>query len=164
MDVARPQGFKGQGFSLKGDKNRFVLPTVFRQPVKDASRGAKTICLDKHDRWNCLIGFGTSRVDGFEALLDRDQAIYGKDFDRDMRAQQLYGCEETPFDDSGRMVIPEHLLGLVGASDQLFFRGAGEFILIWSQVELGRMGAGWESAQAACATFAAAAAQKGGKA
>jgi MraZ protein len=163
MDALRPTAFRGQGFSLRGDKNRFVLPAAFRQSVRDASYGNKTICLAKHDQHTCLTAFGLARVDGFQAKLEREQNIHGADFDWDMMAQQLYGCDEVPFDDSGRFVIPEHLLRLARITDQLYFRSAGDFIFIWSPDELAKAGPGWESAQAACADFVAGAAKKGGR-
>ena len=72
-----------------------------------------------------------------------------------MRATQLYGFSEVPFDDSGRFVIPDHLLTLAGIADGLFFQAAGGFFTLWNPAELARMGPGWEGAQAACANLAA---------
>lgn len=150
--------YSGQGFSLQGDKGRFVLPPQFRKTVKESSEGAKTLCIAKHDRWKCLTGFGLSRTAEFDAQLDREEELAartGKMFDRDMRSMQLYGFTEIPFDDSGRFVIPEHLMKLAGLTDQLYFQGAGAFIMIWSPEQLGEMGEGWEGAQATCASLQA---------
>lgn len=155
--------YSGQGFSPRGEKSRFVLPAAFRKTVRESSGGTKTLCIAKHERWNCLIGFGLSRKDEFEALLDREEEIAaraGKDFDRDMRSMQLYGFSEMPFDDSGRFVIPDHLESLARFGDQLYFQGAGAFFMIWSPAVLAEMGTGWEGAQAACASLAAEAAAK----
>ncbi len=154
--------YSGQGFSLQGDKGRFVLPPQFRKTVKESSEGAKTLCIAKHERWKCLAGFGLSRKNDFEAQLDREEELAaktGRMFDRDLRSMQLYGFTEVPFDDSGRFVIPEHLMKLAGLGDQLYFQGAGAFIMIWSPEELSRMGEGWEGAQAACASLS----EDGGK-
>lgn len=150
--------YSGQGFSLQGDKGRFVLPPQFRKTVKESSEGAKTLCLAKHDRWKCLTGFGLSRSNDFDAQLDREEELAsrsGKPFDRDLRSMQLYGFTEVPFDDSGRFVIPDHLAKLAGLDGELYFQGAGAFIMIWSPEELARMGEGWEGAQAACASLSA---------
>lgn len=150
--------YSGQGFSLQGDKGRFVLPPQFRKTVRESSEGAKTLCIAKHDRWKCLTGFGLSRSAEFEAQLDREEekaTKLGAEFDRDLRSMQLYGFSEVPFDESGRFVIPEHLMKLAGLTDQLYFQGAGQFIMIWSPNELNTMGAGWEGAQAACASLQA---------
>lgn len=158
--------YSGQGFSLRGDKSRFVLPPQFRKTVRESSDGAKVLCLAKHDRWNCLTGFGLSRREDFDAQLDREETLSaqtGKPFDRDMRSMQLYGFTEVPFDDSGRFLVPDHLAKLAGFGEELYFQGAGAFIMIWSPLELAGMGEGWEGAQAACASLAADAVAKGRK-
>lgn len=161
--AAQPFSFSGQGFSLQGDKGRFVLPPKFRKTVKDLSGGEKTLCVDKHDRWNCLMGFGTSRKDGFDAQIAREEEMAtarGEYFDRDMRLSQLFGFIEVPFDDSGRLVLPRHLADLVGIGDSIYFHGAGAFFTIWAPDELAKMGAGWESAQASCRAAEAAARER----
>jgi hypothetical protein len=97
--------YKSQGFSLQREKSRFVLPPQIRNTVKDSSGDRPVLCLVKHDRWPCLMGFGLSRVDGFEDELDKEErrAIeFGKPFDRELKAMQLYGYSTVPFDGSGR--------------------------------------------------------------
>ena len=86
-------GYSGQAYSPAGDKGRFVLPPLFRKAVKESSEG-RVLCLAKHERWNCLTGFGLSRKSELEDQLEReeDRAIrLDKDFDRDLRAMQLFG-------------------------------------------------------------------------
>ncbi len=158
-------GYSGQAFSPAGDKGRFVLPPLFRKAVKDSS-GGRILCLAKHDRWNCLTGFGLSRKEELEEQLDReeDRAIrLERDFDRDLRAMQLFGFVEVPFDDSGRFVMPEHLRSLGRVEDGLYFHGGGRFFTIWNPEELAKMGSEWESAQGACSNLLADAAAKGQK-
>lgn len=154
-------GYIGQAYSPVGDKGRFVLPPAFRKAVKDSSAGAKTLCLAAHDRFDCLVGFGLSRIDKLNAQLEREEerAIERKqyDFDREVRAQQLFGFEQLPFDDSGRFVMPEHLRDLGKVGEGLYFQGAGDFFFVWNPVELARMGPEWKGAQASCAKFVAAA-------
>ena len=167
MAAQQPYSYSGQGFSLQGDKGRFVLPSQFRKTVRESSYGTKTLCIAKHDRWNCLTGFGLTRKDGFEAQLDREEAVAvqaGKDYDRELRALQLYGFSEVPFDDSGRFLLPDHLGRLAGVADRLYFQAAGSFFTIWHPEELAKMGAGWEGAQAACVSLEAEALAKGRKA
>lgn len=152
----QPYSYSGQGFSLQGDKGRFVLPPQLRKMVRDSSDGVKTLCIAKHERWNCLIGFGLSRKEDLANQLDREEelaATRNKDFDRDLRAMQLYGFSEVPFDDSGRFVLPEYLGGLASIDSQLYFQGAGAFFMIWSPSELSAMAEGWEGAKAACASL-----------
>jgi MraZ protein len=150
--------FSGQDFSLQGEKGRFVLPAEFRKAVREASGGERILCLAKHDRWNCLTGFGLSREVALDAQIDREERIAverGTDFDRELRASQLFGFSKLPFDDSGRFVLPERFVKLANVCDRLFFQGAGGFFTIWNPAELARMGQGWEGAQAACAELEA---------
>ena len=77
------------------------------------------------------------------------------DFDRDLRAQQLYGFARVPFDDSGRFVLPERFFKLGALSDAVFFQGGGKMFTIWNPAELAKMGNGWEDAQETCADLAA---------
>jgi MraZ protein len=162
----QPFGYSGQGFSLRGEKSRFVLPPAFRKAVKESSEG-RVLCLAKHERWNCLTGFGLSRRAEFEAQLDREEerAIrLNRDFDRDLRASQLHGFTEVPFDESGRFIMPE-FLAVLGRLDQgVYFQGAGSFFTLWNPQELYALGEGWEGAQAACRMLEAESLAKGKKA
>ncbi len=167
VDQAKPVSYSGQGFSLLGEKGRFVLPPEFRKAVRDSGQGERVLCLAKHPRWKCLTGFGLGRVAQFEAELDREERIAlerGTDFDREMRAAQLYGFAQVPFDDSGRFVLPERYFRLGGLSDAVYFQGGGLQFTLWNPEELAKMGAGWEDAQEACLDLAARARTgKGGK-
>lgn len=153
--------YSGQGFSLRGEKGRFVLPPAFRKAVAESSDG-KVLCLAKHERWNCLTGFGLSRKLDLEGQIAREEESAlrrGMDFDADLRRIQLFGFAEIPFDASGRFVMPEHLAGLGALTGGVFFQGAGSFFTLWNPEELEKMGEGWEGAQAACRAFAAEAAK-----
>ncbi len=139
--AGQPYIYNGQGFSLQRDKNRFVLPNVLRGTVRESS-GKDVLCLAKHSEWKCLVGFGLSRVEGFEQQLDEEQAradAAGRPFNRDKRAMALYTYYQVPFDGSGRFVLPEALAGLSGIEDQLFFQSVGRSFTIWSPEELYRL-------------------------
>ena len=158
-------GYSGQAWSPAGDKGRYVLPPLFRKAVRDSSDG-RVLCLAKHDRWNCLTGFGLSRKLELEDQLDReeDRALArGVDFDREVRSSQLNGFVELPFDDSGRFVMPEYLRDLANIGDGLFFQGGGRFFTLWNPAELMRMSDDWAAAKAACAALVAEAEAKGKK-
>ena len=60
--------YSGPGFSLLGDKSRFVLPSKFRKTLKESNGGAKTLYIDKHPFFPCLIGFG----EPYQAMLEAD--------------------------------------------------------------------------------------------
>ncbi|MBS0254110.1 MAG: division/cell wall cluster transcriptional repressor MraZ [Proteobacteria bacterium] len=157
MEAGRSVSYSGQGFSLKGDKERFVLPALFRKAVRESSQNRNVLALAKHDRWPCLIGFGLSRVVQLEAQLDREEALAaqsGREFDRDLRGFQLFDFTETGFDDSGRFIIPAHLRKLGQIDGALYLQGAGAFFTLWSpEVLMAQEGPQWASAQAACASL-----------
>lgn len=156
--AALPFLYSGQGFSLQRDKNRFVLPTGFRAPLRASSAGNSVLCLAKHDRWKCLTGFGLSRVEEFEDLLEKEREVAmqtGRDYDADKRAMDLYNFHEIPFDGSGRFVLPEDLAVLSGIEGEIYFQGAGRFFTAWSPEQLYAMPEGWEAAQMSCRTLAA---------
>jgi MraZ protein len=158
----QPVRYSGKGFSLRGEKNRFMLPASLRKDVIASSGGERALCLVKHDRWTCLIGFGRSRVDTFDAYLDREEEKamrIGRDFDRDARSMLLYGYEEVPFDPSGRFVLNDDLSDMGKIGDAIFFHGAGEFFTLWNPDELHAMGAEMAAAQASCRKWQADAAK-----
>lgn len=141
--------YNGQDFSLKGEKNRFVLPPAFRKQVAESSDG-RVLCLAKHEKWDCLKGFGLSRKPELEAELKRLEDRAKDDFDIDTTRHQLFGFEELPFDASGRFIMPQYLVGLGCLTEGVFFHGAGTYFTLWSPQELYRMDERWAAAQAAC--------------
>lgn len=153
----RPFSFYGVGYSSRGEKGRFVLPPTFRKLVKEASLGSRILCLNKHERWPCLTGFGTSRRNFIDEQVDKEEATAlarGTAFDRDLRYGQLSGFLDVPFDESGRFVFPDYLAALAGLEDDVFFNGNGPFFTIWNPAALAKMGTGWEAMQAACTALA----------
>lgn len=157
MEARQRISYNGEGFSLRGEKGRFVLPPDFRKPVRDSGDGERILCLAKHDRWPCLIGFGLSREAELHAQIEHEERVAierGQEYDRELRALQLFGFAKIPFDDSGRFVLPERYHKLGRVEDRLYFRGGGSFFTLWNPLELAGMGAGWEEAQAGCADLA----------
>jgi len=158
-----PSNYRGQGFSPRGDKNRFVLPTAFRAAIREASGGQPLLCLDKHHKFPCLVGFGLSRVETFADLLDREEAkaiAQGTEFDRDTRSGQLYAYYDVGFDDSGRFILNDTIAEQAKVTDALYFNGGGDQITIWAPEVLFTMDAGWDSAKAKCRALMSEAAAK----
>ncbi|HZU63830.1 MAG TPA: division/cell wall cluster transcriptional repressor MraZ [Novosphingobium sp.] len=155
--TGQPVIYSGQGFSPKGDKERFVLPAGFRRAVSESSAGANVLLVSKHSSWPCLIGYGLSRRDSLIQQIDREEemaARAGQPFDRDMRYFQLFDCAEISFDGSGRFIIPAHLRKLVGIGEAIYFQGSGPFFTLWApDVLAAQEGPLWASAQAACASL-----------
>ncbi|MCA1661075.1 MAG: division/cell wall cluster transcriptional repressor MraZ [Novosphingobium sp.] len=120
--------------------------------------GSRILYLAKHERWPCLTGFGTSRLDDLPVQVDKEEAAAlarNEPFDRELRLGQLHTFVNVPFDDSGRFVFPDYLAALAGLDGEAFFNGNGPFFTIWKPAELMKMGAGWEPMQAACRALAA---------
>lgn len=142
--------YSGQGFSLRGEKDRFVLPPAFRKVF--AELGDKTLCVVKHEKYDCLTAFGASRTDGFEDLLDKeeDNAVRRNlDFDREQRSAQLYGFTEVSFDKSGRFTLKDYLCGLANITDAIYFQGGGQFLTLWDPETLYKVD-GYAGAKATC--------------
>jgi MraZ protein len=153
-----PSKYWGQGFSPRGDKSRFVLPTDFRATVLAASENVPTLCLDKHHKLPCLVGFGLSRAEAFADQILHEERVAlerGEDFDADERGAQLYGFLRTKFDESGRFILPDHLADQAHVVDGLYFHGGGTHFTIWAPDVLFTMGAGWDSAKATCRSLMA---------
>jgi MraZ protein len=130
----KPTGFSGQGFSLRGEKDRFVLPADMRNPIAEAS-GERVLCVGRHESWPCLVGFGTDRIAQFDDILDRQQAEArqnGDKFDRALRSGQLWSFKKHAFDASGRFVLNPSSVKLGRIEDQLYFHGVGEVVTIWN--------------------------------
>lgn len=145
--------YSGQALTLLGDKGRYVIPSDFRKIVKDSSGGNRTLCLAKHDRWECLIGFGLSREAELEDQLDREQDAalrLGREYDRELRSIQLFGFEKIPFDDSGRFTMPDFIKSDGQIEDALFFRGGGRFFTAWNPQVLARQGMDFNTLKAGC--------------
>lgn len=135
--------FNGPGFSLKGEKDRFVLPAEFRRPVRDSGEGERILCIQAHPDLDCLIAFGLSREGEFDEQLDREEAhalARNEPFNRQLRASQLFGFTKVPFDESGRFLLPARFARAANIDDRLFFQGAGPEILIFAPNELRKLG------------------------
>lgn len=155
--TGQPLIYRGQGFSLRRDKNRFVLPNLFRGTVRESSQ-APVLCLSKHESWNCLVGYGLSRTHEFENIIEQEREFAmkaGLPFDRDMKAMTLYNYHEIPFDGSGRFVLPEDLAVLAEVDDQLYFQGAGKYFFVFSPKALAAMTEPqFKGAQVSCVSLA----------
>ncbi|WP_242447452.1 division/cell wall cluster transcriptional repressor MraZ [Aurantiacibacter aquimixticola] len=133
-----------------------MLPPSFRKVFAE-NDDERVLCLIQHDRFPCLSAFGLSRSTSFEDVLDKEEenaVRRGEDFDRDLRAMQLYGFVEVPFDASGRFILPDHLAGLAGIDDNICFLGGGQFITLWDLDRLQAMGSAFAAPHAACAALA----------
>ena len=44
---------------------------------------------------------------------------------------QCFSFDDVPFDDSGRFVMPRHMMDLVGINDAVYFHGNGPMFSMW---------------------------------
>lgn len=148
----RPAGYRGQGFSLRGDKDRFVLPPLFRKVFAELGDDG-TLCIGKHPDYTCLRAFGLSRTEMFEDILDKeeDNAVRrGQDYKREVRSTKMWVFTEVPFDKSGRFVLPPQFGKVGGIGDNICFLGGGNFITLWDLDQLDDAGEDWEDQYALC--------------
>jgi len=152
--VVQPRIYSGYGLSQKGDKGRFILPPELRRQVRDASENQNVLCVAKHQKWNCLIGFGTTRESEFHAILERERQDArdrgDSEWDWDVRSQQLVSYTRLPFDESGRFLVPDHLLKIGRIGDEIYFQGSNGYIMMWNHAELEKMGPAFEATIANC--------------
>ena len=145
--------YRGQEVTLKSGTDRFVLPPDFRKQVRHSSAGDRILCLSLHDTIPALVGFGFSREDDFADLIELEAAdakAAGKAFDRQRRWSQLTPGYTTPFDDSGRFVLPGNLLRHTKITDRIYFHSAGPEFLILSPDVVDRLGDDWSHLKIGC--------------
>ena len=148
----RPRGYRGQGFSLRGEKDRFVLPPLFRKVFAELGDEG-TLCIGVHPDYKCLRAFGLSRTEMFEDILDKeeDNAVRrGRDYNREVRSTTMWVFTEVPFDKSGRFVLPPQFCKVGGIGDNICFLGGGNFITMWDIDELGGAGQEWAAQYELC--------------
>jgi len=150
----------GQGFSPKGDKERFVLPADVRRIVTEASTNQTLMLVAKDDEWECLIACGTSYTQQLaeEIRAERAAALAkGQAVTRSKR-QLLFGSfAQVNFDTSGRFVLPPHLKQPVGITDAIYIHGTMDYFTIWApDVLMRQTGPEWDGAKATCASLMAA--------
>jgi MraZ protein len=160
-----PVTYTGQGFSPKGDKDRYVLPATFRSRVTESSGNQNLLLVTLHPVYNCLVGYGTSHRDRQARLIDaRAEAAYlaGEEFNPDSANAAFGDAVEVTYDNSGRLIIPAHLRQIAGIDEAIYFHGFRDTFLMWSpQVLEAETDRQWLVAKAACASLVAA--QKGRK-
>ena len=147
-------GYHGEAYSPAGDKGRYVLPPDFRNAIKQSTEdGEKTLCLARHHKWPCLVGFGVNYESQLEEQLAHEEdmaARRGEPFDRDRRRMSLFGYRKVPFDASGRFNMPEALRKRAKIDSGLYFNGMGKFFVIWAPEMLRELGEEFEDVLMDC--------------
>ena len=126
--------YAGSGLSTIDAKSRLTIPAELRDAVAQSS-GENSVCLQRHPKLPCLIGFGRAEKQRRLADLDTqwNAAINrGAEFDREEVGASASSIFEINFEASGRFVIqPMHKkLGKL-TSDRAFFFGVTTHFMLW---------------------------------
>lgn len=126
--------YSGSGISAIDDKDRLSIPAFLRKDLV-ASSGDRTVCIGKHEKWNCLVGFGLSRKIDMLAEIDREEAnaiARGEPYDRDVASfLKFNSIKDLSFDASGRFGLPDGHRIKGNIKDKVIFFGMGLYFCMW---------------------------------
>ncbi|GAC1591640.1 MAG: transcriptional regulator MraZ [Sphingomicrobium sp.] len=128
--------FQGSALNAVDAKGRVSVPAFLRQIIE--RRGdARTIILAKHDQFPALSaydpGFAAMRHGKLERLLEKEETNPDAELEYQRRNLMAFAAtEETPYDTSGRIVLPPMMRRKGGIEELALFLGAGETFQIWN--------------------------------
>jgi MraZ protein len=134
--VALEHLFQGSALNAVDAKGRVSIPAPLRSVIE--RRGsARTIVLAKHDSFPCLSAYDPAYAALLHAKLERlaEKEETGADAGLDYQRRNLMAfaaSEETPYDSSGRIVMPPMMRMKGKIEDLALFLGAGETFQIWN--------------------------------
>lgn len=130
--------YQGDGIGLVDDKGRVAIPAALRQtltansPKADGKTGG-TVIVGIHQRDKCLIAYDPAYLDVMAAQLQKREAEHTAadgEFDYNIKRRAASG-EATPFDGSGRFIMPAFPRFYAGIGAHAFFYGTMDYIEIW---------------------------------
>ena len=128
--------FQGSALNAVDAKGRVSVPAFLRAVIE--KRGAaRTIVLAKHDSFPALSAydpaFAAMRHAKLERLLEKEETSPDAELDYQRRNMMAFAAtEETPYDTSGRIVLPPMMRRKGGIEDLALFLGTGETFQIWN--------------------------------
>ncbi len=128
--------FQGSALNAVDAKGRVSVPAFLRAVIE--RRGdARTIVLAKHDSFPALSAydpaFAAQRHMKLERLLEKEETNPDAELDYQRRTMMAFAAtEETPYDTSGRIVLPPMMRRKGGIEDLALFLGTGETFQIWN--------------------------------
>ena len=128
--------FQGSALNAVDAKGRVSVPAFLRQVIE--RRGdARTIVLAKHDSFPALSaydpGYAAMRHAKLERLLEKEETSPDAQLDYQRRNMMAFAAtEETPYDTSGRIVLPPMMRRKGSIEDLALFLGTGETFQIWN--------------------------------
>lgn len=132
--------YLGSGIGLVDDKGRVAIPAALRStliansPVSEG-KGGGTIIVGAHQKERCLVAFDPGYLDQLAADLDAREKAHPSDdgeFDYNIKRKGGLGAEATPFDASGRFIMPGFPRFHAEIAGYAFFWGAVDTIEIWN--------------------------------
>ena len=128
--------FQGSALNAVDAKGRVSVPAFLRQVIE--RRGdARTIVLAKHDQFPALLaydpGFAAARHLKLERLLEKEETNPDAELAYQQRNMTAFAAtEETPYDTSGRIVLPPMMRAKGQIGELALFLGTGETFQIWN--------------------------------
>ena len=135
-DVALDHLFQGSALNAVDGKGRVSIPSFLRTVIE--RRGdARTVVLAKHENFPCLSAYDPAyaalKHAKLERLLEKEETSPDAQLEYQQRNLMAFAAtEETPYDSSGRILMPPmiRMKGKIG--DLALFLGTGETFQIWN--------------------------------
>ena len=128
--------FQGSALNAVDAKGRVSVPAFLRAVIE--RRGdARTIVLAKHDAFPALSaydpGYAALRHGKLERLLEKEETNADAELEYQRRNLMAFAAtEETPYDSSGRIVLPPMMRRKGQIEEFALFLGVGETFQIWN--------------------------------
>lgn len=143
--MAERGGYQGYGLQPIDDKGRVAIPAALRTtliantPAGGDGKGAGTIVVSTHQREKCLIGYDPGFADLLQQRLTQREDSYplaGGEVDYNIKRRGIGAAEATPFDASGRFILPAFPRFHAGITRHAFFFGVLDYFEIWDPATL----------------------------
>lgn len=128
--------FQGSALNAVDAKGRVSVPSFLRSVIE--RRGdARTIVLAKHDAFQALSaydpGYAALQHAKLERLLEKEETNADAALEYQRRNMMAFAAtEETPYDTSGRIVLPPMMRRKGQIEELALFLGTGETFQIWN--------------------------------
>ena len=134
--VALEHLFQGSALNAVDAKGRVSVPAFLRAVIE--RRGdSRTIVLAKHNQFDALSAYDPAyaalRHAKLERLLEKEETNPDAELEYQRRNLMAFAAtEETPYDTSGRIVLPPMMRRKGQIGELALFLGAGETFQIWN--------------------------------
>jgi MraZ protein len=134
--VALEHLFQGSALNGVDAKGRVSVPAFLRSVIE--RRGdSRTIVLAKHEHFPCLSAYDPAyaalKHSKIERLLEKNEQEAGAQLAYQQSNLLAFAVsEETPYDSTGRILLPTMMRRKGGIADLALFLGVGETFQIWN--------------------------------